>query len=403
MMKRSTIIFTIAFLLSFLFLSSWQGVVAQRGYPLGFDIYLRWEAARALWQGQSPYSSEVTTRSDLDIYGRPRESDEIAYEFYDPAYAAVVLLPITLVPLEWVGTVWSALGLAVLITLLMLWSLQLKPPLKPWLWGLVLISGLLFRPAIMTILNGQYSLFIVGCAAVSWWLIVQKKDLPAGIILAVSTIKPSIFLFVPIVIMLWALRWKRWSIISGFVGALATLSIVTLVKIGWWVPDFLSSLSAYNQSLGQQIDFSWSLQDIASPLGLLWLGQSTVLLVIGLRRMYHKDEIPWLACIAALNFNLILTPHIIEYDLGILLISLLWLGTEWRRYRWGIAAWLFLIWVPWVSWMVIIGLGGTLLQWQDSIWQIFPNLIFIFTWVWLKIRNEPLAMKKVDDRQIVAR
>ena len=395
-MRQFVIPFVIAFLFSFLFLQFWQDTVAQRGYPLGFDIYLRWEAVRAFWRGQSPYSSEVTARADLDIYGRSRNEDEIAYAFYDPAYAAVVLSPLMFVPLAWVGTIWSALGLAMLIVLMAHWSWQLKPRPKPWVWGLIIISGLLYRPAIMTIINGQYSLFLAGCAAIAWWLIVRKKDFPAGIVLAISTIKPSIFLFVPFVIMLWALRWKRWPLIIGFAGTLTALGIVTLVKIGWWVPEFLSSLDAYNRTLGKQIEFSWSLNNIFSPPGLLWLLQSITLLVIGLRRMYRSNEFPWLACFAALNINLISSPHIVEYDLGILLLPLLWFGTEWAKYRWGMAALIFLLWLPWTLWFIVIGLGGTTFQWQNLVWRVFPNLLLVCTWVWLKIKNEPLLYLKED-------
>lgn len=389
-MKQVIITLLIAFLISFLFLASWQDVVAQRGYALGFDIFIRWEATQAFWQGQSPYSDEVTEQSDIAIYGRPRQTDEIAYAFYDPAYATVVLAPLAIIPLKWAGVVWSAFGFSILITLVLYWSLGLQPRLKPLMWGIVIISTLMYRPALMTMFNGQYSLFLLGCAILAWRLIVNRQDIPAGLVLAISTIKPSIFLFVPLIIMLWALRWQRWRLLISFVVTLITLGVVTVVQIGWWIPDFLSSLNVYSQDLTNQLEFSWSSKDILSPLGLVWLGQCIILLIIGLRCLWLEDKFPWYACIAMLNLNLIFAPHIVEYDLGILLILLFWLGTQWASEKWGIPMFLFLIWFPWVSWFVVLGLGGSTLQWQNIIWQVFPNVLLVCIWVWLRMKKQLL-------------
>ena len=377
---QTVIIFLFIYLLSSLFLAFGSKIVAQRGFPLGFDIYLRWEAARAFWQGQSPYTDEVTARSDFDIYGRPRAEGEVAYTFYDPAYTAIILFPISLIPLHWAGVLWSALGLAILIMLLLYWGWNIRPRPAPWLLGLIVLSGIFFRPAIMTILNGQYSLFIVGLAILSWWAISRENYFLSGVLLAISTIKPSIFLFVPFVIILWALRWKKWNILTGFLASLAVLGIVTLIQIGWWIPDFLYRLQEYSQSLSQQIIFSWSLKDVVSFPGILWLALSAALLFVGLKQLFNHDEFPYLACMAALNLNLIVTPHIVEYDLGVLLIPLFFLGTKWSGTRHGIAAWLFLIWFPWISWFITIWLGGSTLQWQNLVWQSFPNLILAVIW-----------------------
>jgi hypothetical protein len=390
--RQVSLIFILSFIASLGFVLLWKDTVKLRGYPVGFDIYLRWAGARAFWQGQSPYSPDVTARSDLLIYGRLRADNEISYDFYDPAYAAIVLWPLTLIPFEWAGIGWSALGFAILLTLIVYWSWSLQPRPKPLLWGLIVFSGLLYRPAWMTILNGQYSLFLVGCAVVVWWLIVRKHDLPAGMVLAIGTIKPSIFLFAPLVVALWAFRWKRWSIIWGFIGTLAIFGVISFVKIGWWIPDFLARLAAYGQMGNGQIGFSWSPGYILSPLGLLWLGQSLVLTGIGLWRLWRRDEFPSLAVVAAINLNLIVSPHIVEYDLGILLISLLWLGMEWAKGRWGMVALVLLLWFPWLSWGLVLGIGGSTLVWQDLVWEIFPNLILFFTLAWLMIRNKPAGI-----------
>jgi hypothetical protein len=285
--------------------------------------------------------------------------------------------------------VWSALSFAILTTVFVLWSWQLDPRPKPWLWGLIVAGGFFFRPALMAILNGQHSLFLVGCAMLAWGLIVRKHDAVAGIVLAIAVIKPSVFLFMPMVILLWALRWRRWSIILGFAGMLTVSSVITFIQIGWWIPDYLALLGSFEQVRNDTIGLAWSMSSIATPFGLLWLGQGLIVLFVGLGRLWRHEDFPWLASIAAVNLNLIFTPHIIEYDMGILLIPLLWLGAEWSSRRWGMAAWLALIWFPWLSWILVFATMGTAGMWQQVMWLGYTNLLLLAVLVWLRIKNEP--------------
>ncbi len=380
--SQPVLFFGIAFVIGLGLMVYLRDTLSSRYWPLGIDVYPRWVGAHALWRGETPYSQTVETQTQFLIYGRPSQPGEDVFGFYYPAYVAVIMLPLVFLPVVWAGVVWSAAMLAILVTCVSLWSWQLKPRPAPLAWGMLLISGILYRPAVLSVINGQYGLFALACGALSWWLITRGRDGWAGIGLALATVKPSVALLPSAVILLWGLRWARWRSLYGFGIAMIFLIGVTAFQIGWWLPDFITQTLAYGKTY-REPGLAWSPEKVLTIPGLLWLLGAVILIGIGILMLLRRPEFPWIAVMGALYLNLLLTPHTLEYDLTLLLVPLFWWGWQWREYRWGLVGWLTLVWMPWISWLIVMAFGGPIDVWWKGIWQFYPTLLAALTLLWL--------------------
>ncbi|MBI5651728.1 MAG: DUF2029 domain-containing protein [Chloroflexi bacterium] len=371
--------FGISFLFGLGVLVDWKTRLNPQYWPFGVDVYPHWVATRAIWRGESPYTLQVSRETQQLIYARPLEPGDDPFGFYYPAYVSFIIAPLIWLPVEWAGLVWSAFNWAILVTLAIVWSWRIEPRLSPLLWGLVLLSVIFYRPAFLAVINGQYGLFVVVCLLGAGWLFQARRDGWAGALLVFATIKPSISLLAPLVILFWAARWRRWNGVIGFLITLGVLVGATILQIGWWAPDFLRAAQSFANKPG-----SWMTQDIFSPAGLIWFAGALALFGIGLERLWRARDFPWLAIIGALVLNLLIIPHLLEYDLTVLLIAWFWLGAQWRDVRGGLAWWLGLVGMPWLSWLALLALGGTTEQWWKMIWQFYPSLLIyaILVWLW---------------------
>ena len=349
-------------------------------FPIGADFYPRWVGSRAFWSGTSPYTDAVTLQSQQLVFKGQNVRDIKAFAFYYPAYLAVIILPLAFLPVEVAGIIWSAAMWAVLATIYLCWSWQLRPRLAPIAWGFALTALVLFRPSIVGVLSGQFAPFVLACLLLSWWLISVGEDMLAGMVLLLATVKPSLALLATLVLLLWSFRWKRWKIALGFSIGIFLLTAITLNRIGWWLPDFIHQTLGYaNDSRG--LGLAWSPEAILTPLGFVWLVGTALLLGRGLRDLWRSREFPWIAVFAGINLNLLASPHVYDYDLMMLLILLLWLGNRWLGYFWGLLLWVLLVSVPLIL-SILSSFEASLAQYMSGVWLFYPNLLLATLLVW---------------------
>lgn len=365
------IVFALFFVMGWLFLSWFQDQFPDNYWPLGVDVYPRWAGTRAFWQGESPYSAEVDAVTQGYVYGRTAVPDEDTFGYYYPAYASVVLAPLALLPAATAAVIWPALLWAVLgVTAVATIELLPGRP-QPWLWALLLLSIFLFRPALLTILNGQYGLFIMAMWGLSWQLLRQKKDGWAGFLLALATIKPSLGVVPALLLMLWALAQKRKKLIIGFAITMSVLLAITFIQIGWWPPDFLAELGEYNRDLG-----TWKPADVATLPGIIWLLEAAALILLGIRHVVRQAHaFPTMLFWGGIFLNLLLTPHTLEYDLVVVLLPLVGHIPNHFRSRQRTAGWLLLFWLPWLSWLALLAVGVPTETWWRVVWLFYPQVL----------------------------
>ncbi len=336
-------------------------------WPFGIDLYPRWVGGRALLRGQNPYGPEAEAETHLVVYGRPRRPEEPQFGFYYPAYVVVLVGPLLLLPLETAVRVWGAVNLAVLLTLglVIAWRVSPRPP--PVMFGLAFFSLGLFWPGVLNVTVGQYGLAVVGLGALGWALLRAGRDLPAGAVLALATIKPSVS-FLPIVLVLgWAAARRRFGVLAGFAVCLAGLVLATSILAGWWVDDFIRGLVGYQVNVGSAFVTWKPAGAFTLPAGLGVLG-SAWLLFRSVRDIFRVEDFPWAGLAGALGLNLLFTPHVGIFDLAALLVPLGWLLGRWAGSLPGFILWLGLVWLP-----VILVLGLRAGGWW--LWATCPALV----------------------------
>lgn len=257
---------------------------AAHGRPRGIlsDLYPRWLGTRELLiNHRDPYGDEVTREIQLGYYGRvldparsndPKDQQRFAY----PVYVAFLLAPFAKLPFAPVRIAFSfALALAVAVSVL-LWLrvLHWRPSFVTT--AVLLLLAVNCMPTIQGIKLQQLSLLVAAFLAICAVLITRGRLVPAGVFLALTTIKPQLALLPVLWLVLWSLsRWReRQRLVWAFVATLALLFGGSEYLLPGWFHEFVAGLAAYQHYAG-----GLSLLDVlATPRGGAAL---TALAVVG--------------------------------------------------------------------------------------------------------------------------
>ena len=252
----------------------------------------------SVWQGYfrygfNPYSDEAALYTQKLIYGRPalpgEDQNRLTYPFYSLIFhAPLTIFEYPLARAIYMTVLVSALIAGISITLdLVNW----KP--EKWLLGVLLAWTILFYPQARGIILGQFAILGFLSLGGSLYLLKRKKDLLAGVVLVVSTVKPTlVFLVIPY-LLIYAFVRRRHNFIAGF---LVTLSILVVGSFGiepGWMKEWIQRMSSYSAyTVGQSP--VWVLTHRIFP-GLGDTGEVLMIIIIVLGlfiswwKVYQKD------------------------------------------------------------------------------------------------------------------
>ncbi len=223
-----------------------QVVVSARGFR--FDFYPRWVGAQAFWRGQMPYDAEVTEEIQRGMFGRvlPPGSDQQNSAY--PAYTSLLLAPIMLLPASIAIALWAALQFFSIVWTIGIWIFILKWRPPPWLLGVLTLGFLLvFRHSINLFVLAQFTGTILLMFSLAVLLLLNGHDRWAGVVLACSTIPPTIAVPLGLALLVaYALR-GRFQGLMAFIITIGALVAITTIQIGWWIPNFVDVLGQYAQ------------------------------------------------------------------------------------------------------------------------------------------------------------
>jgi len=195
--------------------------------------------------GLNPYSDEVTRRVEIGMRGRPSQGDENPGGFVYPFYTVFTLWPLVLLPYDWVQAIWIVLlaFLVVLIGYMSMWLLRWRIGLPAQ--ALMILFVLFLYYSVRAVLLGQYAVVVAALVIGSFLAIRSGRDGRAGVMLALSTIKPNmIFLIIPY-LLLWAVFRRRWRMVWSFALAVAILIATSFLLIPTWLSEYLDQLDDY--------------------------------------------------------------------------------------------------------------------------------------------------------------
>src|ERR1039457_2441994 len=163
------------------------------------DLYPRWVGAReVLLHGRDPYTMEVTREVQVGFYGRvlgpdsPGIGHSYQQGFYYPVYIAFGLAPTLHLPFASVqkGFSWVLVGLT--LVMVPLWLRVLRWSVPRWGQAALIILSIGTLAVMQGLKLQQITLVVAALLAAALALLISDHQIPAGILLALATIKPQL-------------------------------------------------------------------------------------------------------------------------------------------------------------------------------------------------------------------
>ncbi len=211
--------------------ASGSGIVS---HPTDFSIY--YAAARTLVSGGNPYDWH-TLRHVVATVPAP------GYVY--PLWGLIAVLPLAWLPLPVAAGIWLMVNLACLaLALLELARAAGLPARSYWIPGLFLLTCLSI-PGLFVLIQGQVSLLLLVCVASGLRAARDERGTRAGVLVALSLLKPQLT-WLPVVVVL-AVAWRRGVGRAALTAAGATVGGLVAVSFalrpGW--------LAGWAAALGQ--------------------------------------------------------------------------------------------------------------------------------------------------------
>jgi hypothetical protein len=255
------------------------------GYSFGNDFYQVWLTSREwLRHGRDPYSPEMTREIQTGLYGRTLDpaipTDPIDQrQFPYPVFADLLFWPSTEFSFEFVRVALVCVLLPLLAGTLLLWLRALDWRLR-WTWvAVILLLTICSYPALEALYAVQLGLVVAFLLAASIFALQRARFLLAGILMALTTIKPQVTLLVIFYLLLWSLSdWRRRG--SYCIGLFATLTVLVgaaLAVLPNWIYSWIHGIRAYHSYTTPPL----LTEVLTKPLGLRLAGPATFLLFAG--------------------------------------------------------------------------------------------------------------------------
>jgi len=215
----------------------WVNYSFSKDNPRGNDFLIQYEGTRALLlDGNSPYGEEAALRIQVAAYGHPAQADEDQLRFSYPLYSVILFAPFSVIKNYILArAVWMTMLELSLITMTFI-SFRLvewKPPLS--LQALILLFSLTWYHAIRGVENGNSVILVALLISAIFLLIKENKDQAAGILLAITTIKPQLVILLIYLILTWSIYQKRWLLIRWFITTMTALVLVGFLLVPNWI------------------------------------------------------------------------------------------------------------------------------------------------------------------------
>lgn len=203
------------------------------------DFICYWSTGKILISGGSPYDPKLQTRVQTQ-YGWDKETSGDGIWDYAPYYYPPSLLaPICVLPIA-LGYPTAKIAWLVINTQLLFVSgylLHKAVPDVPRSVPLLLVPFFAFSG--ISVLIGQLAALVLFLFVLTLRLLQIRWERAAGCLLAWIMIKPQLSVLLVPATLFWAVRERRWRVVTGFVTGLAVLLVVTTVLIPTWPAEFI--------------------------------------------------------------------------------------------------------------------------------------------------------------------
>lgn len=247
--QKNNILFIIiaVVVLAVLGLLTWGNYRFAAENPGGNDFLVHWMGTRSLVRdGLDPYSDEVALRIQTAAYGRAAKPGEHQLRVAYPLYSVIVFLPFALVgDFTLARALWMTVLEAALVLLAFL-SLRLaRWRVGPFMLALLLLFSLLWYHGFRPLINGN-AVILVTLGLVGGLLALRAgADELAGVLFALTTIKPQVVVLVLAFVVFWAFVRGRTRVVGWMVGTVILLAASAALIIPNWILENLREVIIY--------------------------------------------------------------------------------------------------------------------------------------------------------------
>lgn len=305
---------------------TWHGHTQDRRE----DVVAYYAAGKMVASGlaEGLYQPETVASVEQEVLGRPAGRYG-GLVFLNPPFVAGMFQPLTRLAYNDAQAVWFALNAIALFAAIC----ALLPELRrlPRLWAAVFVlAALASFPVFWSFLYGQISSFVLLSWALFYRLTKDRHDLPAGLALAATLIKPHLAI-APLTCLLATSRWRVLSAFAVGAGLLVAASVALvgphITFVGY--PQFLLGSLRWQREYG--VDrahmYGWASffpsvlhMSRAAALSLAGVASAATLLAAVWVSRRHEGARPLLGLAIA---SILISPHMHAQDLQILLLPVL--------------------------------------------------------------------------------
>lgn len=187
----------------------------------GVDFFQDWASARNFFENLPIYTSHSET---IPRYlGLNEVSVIIPYNAHPPA-SVLLFLPFAALSYPNAVAAWNVCSLLFLAASLLLLIHGLRIPVRLWAVFPAVTLILLCNPLRIDLVQGQFNSLLLFLLTAVWYLSINKKDLPAGLVLGIAT---AVKLFPGFLLLYFAVT-QRWRAVAG-----AALSAVLMAGLAY--------------------------------------------------------------------------------------------------------------------------------------------------------------------------
>jgi hypothetical protein len=287
------------------------------GYAFGRDFYPVWLTSHScIRQGCDPYSPEMTREIQRGLFGRtldsqiPSDPPADYRTFAYPAFTDLLLWPFGEFPFATVQVIFALLLAALTVVSVWVWMQALSwRPSAPLLLATMLLV-LCSYPVLQGLYAEQLGLLVGFFLAISVFALQRGWALPAGILMALTTIKPQMTILAMFYLVVWSFHdWqKRGRFCIGLFSTMLFLIGAALLVWPHWIQSWVRVLLGYHHYAKPPLISAI----LGAPLGrsgLASAGAIALLLILSATVSWKNRTIPnssvkfWLT----LSFSLCIT------------------------------------------------------------------------------------------------
>jgi len=297
------------------------------------DYLAHWTGGRLVLDGQLAGLYDQRTQFEVQA-AAVGQTSKLAW-FVSPPFVGLLFAPLAALPYVASAALWTLLSLAMFLA-----ALKLARPLAPGIpdarWRMIVLVCFASQPVLELLGSGQDSAFSLLVWVAGTRLMLARKDVLAGVVFALGLCKPQLFVLVPVVLLVQ----RRHRALEAWLSTSIVLALISVVMVGvegvqnWLALPFRD---AYREAV--QVGQSWKMQGLPSfitslmPPGLAGTGEvvgllvAAIVLVLFIRTCRrwptsYGDAGMW--AFASLT-TVLLSPHLVVYDLVLMLPAVLFL------------------------------------------------------------------------------